>query len=83
VSETSPKTPLELYIGLLETLTEQGFLDGSVNEPYDSTVLFEFLVEADLVECVKLETSEGRPSTWYKLLDVDNCLFLLKLLRSL
>jgi hypothetical protein len=71
------KPNISLFVAVLETLGEQGFIDVEPTEGnYDLTKIYDFLVISGIAE----RTEERY---WLRLLNEDACLMLAHLLKDL
>lgn len=68
---------LKLFVAILETLTEQGFIDvGPTEGDYDCTPIYDFLVVGGFAERVAEE------KYWLRLINQDACERLADLIKS-
>jgi len=74
--EKLKKATLPVFIEILETLAEQGFIDvGPRERGYDLTPIYDFLVEVGIADAIFYEY-------WLKLVNEDACLALTKILKE-
>lgn len=79
------KPSLYLFVEILETLAEQGFIDVEPTErEYDLTEIYDFLVVSGLADYGTPPDARFKHSApyWLRLANEDACLMLAKLLKE-
>ena len=76
--EELKRPTIPLFVALLETLSEQGFIDvGPTEGEYDCTIIYDFLVVSKITVC------SNREKYWLHLMNPKICRKLMGILKNL
>ena len=76
--EELKKPTIPLFVALLETLSEQGFIDvGPTEGEYDCTIIYDFLIVSKIAVC------SNREKYWLHLMNPEVCCKLMEILKNL